>query len=93
MTSNPVMLDDVIFTDAEDWVYALPLIPDALNGAADTQGVVAKVDKNGIPEFKPPTKSKTGVKTYALPEKLAFLRVPRYLTKMVLSAAGRRHNG
>lgn len=38
-----------ILEEAEDWIYALPLIDTAINGDPETLGSIPKVDSNGVP--------------------------------------------
>ena len=64
---QPTMMGNTLFVDAEDWIYALPLIPEEINGDPSTKGSVARVDKNGVPDLEPRKK------TYQLPTEYAHM--------------------
>ncbi len=60
MSTNPVALGNTILIDAEDWVYALPLISDDSDKA--TNGTIARVkktDEEGVPELDKNNKFQT----------------------------------
>ncbi len=48
IASNPQIIGANIFIDAEDWIYALPLTSEAVDGAQEAKGVIAKVDADGV---------------------------------------------
>lgn len=52
IANNPVVVGGVIVAQAEDWLYALPLVDTELNNKPANKGTIAKIDstkKNGLP--------------------------------------------
>lgn len=68
---QPVGFGGSLFVDAEDWLYALPLITHEINSNPATKGSIARVDKDGVPELV----TVRGEKLFQLPE--TFDHMPR----------------
>lgn len=48
MSTSPVAVGGSLYTEADNWIYALPLIPKELNGAAYLKGTIAAVTNDKI---------------------------------------------
>lgn len=51
IANNPVNNRGLVLEEAEDWIYALPLIDSAPDNDQEILGTIPKVDKNGVPEM------------------------------------------
>lgn len=48
MSTSPASLGPIMYNEVDNWLYALPLIPTAVNGAANLQGSLAAVNNDTI---------------------------------------------
>lgn len=48
MSTTPVAVGNALYNEADNWVYALPLIPDAINGAEYLKGTIAAVSNDAV---------------------------------------------
>jgi hypothetical protein len=48
MSTSPTSFGKTLVTEADNWIYALPLIPTAINGLDNFQGTVARVTNDSI---------------------------------------------
>lgn len=86
MSTSPVSVGGSLYTEADNWIYALPLIPNALNGAEYLKGTIAAVvnDKVGKIAFDPAMGVDPG--TYQVPQD--FAAMPKRFQRAVRVGGG-----
>lgn len=86
MSTSPMSVGGSLYTEADNWIYALPLIPNALNGAEYLKGTIAAVDNDKVGKiaFDPAMGVDPG--TYQVPQD--FAAMPKRFQRAVRVGGG-----